>query len=395
MLRITTSPRPDWRTAVESKGLLFHSLDDQPYWDESAYFLFEANEIDAVEKATYQLNEMCLAAVERVIVDGRLGELDIPQRFHRFVAESWERDEHTIYGRFDLAFDGNGPPKLLEYNADTPTSLLEAAVIQWYWMQDLLQGRNDRDVFDQFNSLHERLLGAWTRIRRERSRRVVFAVLDDSIEDVMTVAYLRDTAMQAGLSTETLAVSQIGWDARRGTFTDLAERPIDLLFKLYPWEWMLREEFAQFLPGAKTRWLEPPWKMVLSNKAILPILWEMFPKSPYLLRASFDPIGGDHVVKPFYSREGANVAVVRDGQTVAQTDGDYADGPQIYQEYHPLWTEDGRHAVIGSWIVNGYACGLGVREDEGPVTRNTSRFHPHLFRGNRYAKPPVIRAQTA
>jgi glutathionylspermidine synthase len=36
-----------------------------------------------------------------------------------------------LYGRFDLAYRGDGPPKLLEYNADTPTALFEAAVVQW------------------------------------------------------------------------------------------------------------------------------------------------------------------------------------------------------------------------------------------------------------------------
>ena len=392
MLRVTTPPRADWQGAVEAKGLVFHSVDDRPYWDETGYYLFEAGEVDRIEAATYTLDAMCLAAVERVIKGGRLAEFDVPTAYHRFVAESWERDEHTIYGRFDLAFDGSGPPKLLEYNADTPTALLEAAVIQWFWMKDLLGplGEAGSDAFDQFNSLHERLIEAWGRVRRERVDRVAFAVEADAVEDVMTVAYLRDTATQAGLKTETIAVAEIGWDGRRGVFTDPRERPIPLLFKLYPWEWMLREEFGRFLPLSLTRWLEPPWKMVLSNKAILPVLYEMYPESPYLLRAGFDPIGGDHVVKPFYSREGANVAIVRGGRTVAETGGDYDDGRVVYQEYCPLRDFDGRHAVVGSWIVNGHACGLGVREDDGPITQNTSRFVPHLFRANRSAKPPVF-----
>jgi len=392
MQRISTPPRDGWREAVEAKGLTFHSLDGEPYWDERAYFLFEAAEVDEIEAATYRLNAMCLEAVGRVIDERRLGAFDIPQPFHRFVEESWERDEHTIYGRFDLAYDGSGPPKLLEYNADTPTSLLEAAVIQWFWMQDVLKA-HDRSAgtgFDQFNSVHERLIEAWARVRRERGGRVVFAVQDESIEDVMTVAYLRDTAMQAGLKTATLAVAQIGWDDRRGVFTDLAERPIDLLFKLYPWEWMLREEFGRFLPRARTRWLEPPWKMVLSNKAILPVLYEMFPDSPYLLRADYRPIGGDFVAKPFYSREGANVRLVRHGRADVETDGDYAEGPRIYQQYHRLWGDEDRQAVVGSWIVNGHACGMGIREDSGPITRNTSRFLPHLFRTDRNLKPPVL-----
>ena len=73
MLRIATPARADWAKVVESQGLLFHSIDGEPYWDESAYYLFEADEVDVLETATYRLNEMCLKAVGHVIENGRLG----------------------------------------------------------------------------------------------------------------------------------------------------------------------------------------------------------------------------------------------------------------------------------------------------------------------------------
>jgi glutathionylspermidine synthase len=397
MLRVPTEPRADWPRIVESQGLLYHSIDGMPYWDESAYYLFESNEIDAIEAATARLEALCLEAVGHVIGEKRLDEFDIPQAFHGFVEESWERDEHTIYGRFDLAFDGNGPPKLLEYNADTPTALLEAAVIQWFWFKDLLAtlGESERGNFDQFNSIHERLIEAWGRVGRELGPRVTFGAIQSSLEDVMTITYLRDTAIQAGLKTQPITVEGIGWHAGRRVFTDLRERPIEVLFKLYPWEWMLREPFGRNLPIAPTRWLEPPWKMVLSNKAILVILSELFPESPYLLHADFEPIGQTHVSKPLYSREGANVSIVEEGVTVAETGGEYGEGRRIYQEYQPLPDFGDRFAVVGSWMVNGHACGIGIREDDGPITRNTSRFLPQIFRKSSHAKPPTMRPEGA
>lgn len=397
MLRVATPPRADWTKIVESQGLLFHSIDGLPYWDEGAFYLFETDEVDAIEAATYRLNEMCLAAVGHVIEQGRLGEFDIPEPYHRWVAASWERDEHTIYGRFDLCYDGAGLPKLLEYNADTPTALLEAAVIQWFWFTDLLasQGIEPGGPIDQFNSIHERLIEAWRRVRREIGGRVVFAAMSDALEDVMTVTYLRDTAIQAGLNTQSLGVKDIGWHAGRRAFTDLRERAIEILFKLYPWEWMLREPFGPNLPKAPTHWLEPPWKMVLSNKAILAVLWELFPDSPYLLPTAREPIGESYVVKPFYSREGSNISIVRDGRVIAETEGDYTASPLIYQEFRPLPSFEGRYPVIGSWIVNGHACGMGIREDDGPITRNTSRFLPHVFRTSASVKPPIMNSKAA
>src|SRR3954468_14666950 len=161
MQRIPVQPRPNWQATVESQGFHFHSLDDKPYWDESVCYLFTRAQVDQLEAATYALDEMCQAAVQHVIDENLFHLFQIPPEFVPWVVKSWDEDEFTIYGRFDLAYDGRNPPKLLEYNADTPTSLLEAAVVQWHWMKDAYPR------MDQFNSVHERLIEAWQRWKTE------------------------------------------------------------------------------------------------------------------------------------------------------------------------------------------------------------------------------------
>ena len=365
-------PRPNWLATVESQGFHFHTPDGQPYWDESAYYQFTSAQIDELERATYELDRMCLEAVRHVIDERRFGLFGIPEAFADWVANSWETDDLTIYGRFDLAYEGQNPPKLLEYNADTPTSLLEAAVIQWQWMKDTLPDR------DQFNTIHEKLIEAWTSMKSAVKGTLNFSSLKGHVEDYMNVNYLRDTAMQAGLLTEYLAVDDIGWNEASRMFVDLREQPIRDIFKLYPWEWLLRETFGPHLIWYPTRWLEPPWKMILSNKAILVILWELFPDSPYLLPAALQPFGNSFVKKPALSREGANITMVIEGHTAFETSGDYG-GPFVYQAIHKLPDFNGNYPVIGSWMVNGYACGIGIREDKSPITQNLSRFIPHVF----------------
>ena len=372
MQRRTVTPRPNWPAIVESQGFPFHSIDDIPYWDEAVYYEFRAGEIDQLERATDELNRICLTAIQKILDQDRLDEFEIPSEFHQFIRHSWEVDEQSIIGRFDLVYDGRSSPKLLEYNADTPTNLIEAAVIQWHWLQDQFPQR------DQFNSIHERLIEAWGSCRTGRSSKMVFAALGGEIEDYMNVNYLRDTAIQAGWKTEYLDIDQLGWNESRQSFLDLAGRPIEDLFKLYPWEWMHREEFGPKLLSSKTRWLEPPWKAILSNKAILALLWEYFPGHTNLLPASFEPLSCDYVRKPLFSREGANIQIVRHGEIQAETDGPY-DGPVIYQQFCELPNFDGFHPCIGSWVVNGWASGIGVREDESLITGNVSRFVPHLF----------------
>jgi glutathionylspermidine synthase len=377
MERISSTPRIDWQQKVESQGFVFHTLEQEeanvPYWDESAYYRFSSREIDELERASYALNEMCLAAVEHVLANDLLDRFLIPRPFHNYVRASWAQDEHTVYGRFDFCYDGVHPPKLLEYNADTPTALLEAAVVQWYWFRDLFPTR------DQFNSIHERLIEIWSVLKEKTHDRWYFTSLRGHVEDYMTVNYLRDTAMQAGLETIYLAVEDIGWNPRQRAFVDRAERPIRHIFKLYPWEWMVHEKFSPHLLETGTRWLEAPWKMLLSNKAILPVLYELYPQSPYLLPAAWQPIGSSCVSKPILGREGANIQIVQNGEVVQETDGMYAASPRVYQELCPLPNFDGHYPVLGSWMVNGYACGIGIREDNQPITQNTSRFVPHLI----------------
>jgi len=316
------------------------------------------------------LHALCLEAVDRLVASGDFARLAIPERFWPWVAQSWRRRDPAVYGRFDLAFDGHGPPKMLEYNADTPTALLEAAVAQWYWLEEVKRG------CDQFNSIHEKLIAAWGALQRRHPQipQVHFAGVTDEPEDRATLDYMRDVCGQAGWAAEELDMSQVGWNGR--IFTDRGERPIAALFKLYPWEWMLRESFGQYLVRDCTAFIEPPWKMLLSNKAILPILWEMFPGHPNLLPAAFERggIDGPCVEKPVHGREGGGVRLL------GPRDAGSAKPGFVYQALCPLPVSGGMHAVIGSWVIDGKAAGIGLREDSQPVTTNLSRFVPHYFR---------------
>ena len=387
MRRVAMTPREDWQRKVEAAGLVFHSPEgegmDRPYWDESAAYEFSATEIDALEAAGNALQEMCLAAAQRVIDEKLYGKLGIPAEAVEAIEWAWEAEPPAVYGRFDVAYDGQGPPKLLEYNADTPTALLEAAVIQWSWLEEVMPQA------DQFNSIHETLIAKWKDVDSYLSKPVYFAGLDNA-EDQLTLVYLRDTAEQAGLKTAQMLMEEIGWNEGREAFVDPEERQMFSVFKLYPWEMMVGEEFgpAMLRTYRSMRWIEPIWKMLLSNKGILPVLWEMYPGHELLLEAHF---GGeahamwDYVRKPLFGREGSNIDVVRTGVTVERTGGPYT-GAQIVQALAPVAAFDDnrrvgakRHPVLGLWMVDQECCGMGIRESSGLITDNLSSFVPHYF----------------
>ena len=396
MERHTITPRPGWQQSVEEQGLIYsltrHSDDSlRPYWDESAYYSFTLAEVEALEQTVEELHRMCLAAADHIVTTGRFADLGITdRRVAEAVAEAWRRRTElpSVYGRFDLRYDGTGPAKLLEYNADTPTSLVEAASPQWFWMEERFPGA------DQWNSLHERLIAAWKKqsaLLPPGSPLYFAHSSDDELgEDLMTVAYLKETAEQAGLDTDWISMEEIGWDALSGCFVDNQLRFIRSCFKLYPWEWLTTDAFAGHVLDTldngggtgTTLWIEPAWKMLLSNKALLAILWELHPDHPNLLPSYLD---GPHdlarttgyVAKPLLGREGAGVTIHEPGESA--TDPRLREEPCCYQELAPLPAFDGNHVVLGAWVVEDEPAGLGIRESSGLITDEYARFLPHVI----------------
>ena len=399
MQRIPQLPRAHWRQRLDAQGFRFHSINPDgedvsgheprfAYWREDVAYRFNEAQIEQLYAASNELHAMCLDLAGSLITGGRLDQLDIPPTAQALIETSWNRRDQHLYGRFDLAWNGTGHPKLLEYNADTPTSIIETAVAQWTWKVDV------QPQADQFNSLHEALVARLSDIALRFARpHLHLACQFDSLEDVGNVEYLMDVALQAGWQASMLDLAEMG-ALPDGQFADAQDQPISACFKLYPWEWLVREPLAEHLASSRTQWLEPVWKMVLSNKALLPLLWARHAGHPNLLAAHFSaaPFGAArHVAKPLLSREGANITVLEGGQALLATGGAYADQRFIYQAHAPLAAFaapettfmhgplDQVHAVLGTWMVADECVGLCVREDITPITSNSAYFVPHYF----------------
>jgi len=376
MERIRINARNHWQQAVEQLGFGFHTT-NVPYWDETAYYEFTMDEVLYIEKATAELWDLCLGAVQHVMDNNLYSRFSIPEAFIPYIERTWTEDHPSIYGRFDFCYKNN-QLKMLEFNADTPTSLYEAGIVQWFWLQDFDKGK------DQFNSIHEKLIAYWKYLQAYLHPGTLhFTCLKETLEDLTNTEYLRDCAIQAGLETKLVFIDDIGWDTEVQVFRDRENQPLQNIFKLYPWEWLINDEFGAHILTDRNRtfWIEPSWKMILSNKAILPILWELYPDCPYLLPAYFEE-GKllNYVKKPILSREGANITMVRNNTTVQQTAGDYGAEGFIYQELFSLPEFGGNYPLIGSWVIGQEPAGMGIREASSLITDNLSRFVPHLIK---------------
>ena len=407
MQKRTLPERAGWRQRATEVGFTFADMHGEPYWDESSAYSFTLDEIEGrIEDPATELHALCREAVDRAVASEEwLNRLHIPAQHHDLVASSWKRGEPELYGRMDLAYDGQGPAKLLEYNADTPTALYESASFQWLWLEEAqAQGILGGDT-DQFNALHERLVERWAEIA-ETGTDIHFAADKDNPEDYATVEALAWAAREAALGAHFTDLTAIGV-TDEGQFADAEDRVIGTLFKLYPWEDMLRDDFAPYLAPSGTRFIEPPWKAILSNKGLLPLLWEIAPGHPNLLPAFFaedvaDALTGGtpapriadafaaaeaqlrrgHVTKPLFSREGSGVTILEAGRaTDTSPDQDYSHHPMVVQALAPLPVFDGFHPVLGAWIIGEACAGLGIREDRGRITQDLSRFKPHFIEG--------------
>ncbi|MEZ5851217.1 MAG: glutathionylspermidine synthase family protein [Hyphomicrobiaceae bacterium] len=374
MQRRTLTPRSNWLQRIGALGVDLEAAPNSPYWREDAAYVFTSDEIEMLETAGVELARLIHEAVAHVVAKGRFEELGIEAELAELAAASWTRGDPSLYGRFDLRFDGSAPPKLLEYNADTPTALFEAAVVQWHWLEECFPGA------DQYNAIHEALIARWNSWRQSGwAKRVHLACMPEDDDDLLTTAYLQDTALQAGLDVRLMDLTEVGWDGR--CFRDLEGGRIETLFKLYPWDWLLDDEFFPHIAPAGLKVLEPAWRIIPASKGILPILWELFPGHPNLLPAAFDPAGiaGPRILKPLHGREGANMVVTGEGLDAVATGGPYEGMEIVAQAFQALPAFDGWRPVVGMWMVGDAPHGIGIREDLAVVTGRGARFVPHLI----------------
>jgi glutathionylspermidine synthase len=393
--RVRSPVRADWRRRVVDNGLIYLPTElpdgtSRDYWNEGVAYAFTPDEIRTIESAIAELHDLHCAAAQHILDHDLTARLAIPDWCVPAIRTSWEQQQPSVYGRFDLAYDGEHV-KLLEYNADTPTALFESAYTQLAWLGDLRDrdGSDGAGDVDQWNLLDDALVARWTDLRsRLTSEHVHFGYMDEPTgEDVMNTSYLATTAERAGFETHLVEFASFDLD-HDGRIVDPDGRRVHAVFKLYPWEWLVElpaaELIVQTVIDGTVTWIEPAYKMLWSNKAILPILWELFPDHPLLLPAFFDGDHGltDFVRKPILSREGANITLVRHGAEILTVDGPYGSEGFVHQAYFDIPTfptDDGAATpCLGGWLVDGVPAGLAVRESYGPITDNLSRFTPHV-----------------
>jgi len=378
---------------LEKLGFVWHTdSDETPYISDQLVILSEA-EAEAYYEAGNELYDMFVEAGDYVIENNLFHEIGIPFNLIDLIKESWENDVHWhLYGRFDLAGGIDGKPiKLLEFNADTPTAVFETAIVQWAILK-----QNGLEEESQFNALYEALVENFKRLvtleesvesfeERYEGWKFLFTSIKDNAEEENTVRLLQHIAEEAGYVTEFAYIDEIEFSEEDGIV--YGGETYELWFKLIPWEDIALEEsdlamlLKSIILNQKAIIFNPVYTLMFQSKAMLKILWDLYPDHPLLLESAFDPLAGKkQVAKPIFGREGESVTILNaDGSTAAAIEGDYGNHKMVYQAYTDL-PRDSEGARYQAGLFFAYeSCAVGFRKG-GLILDNMSKFVGHIVR---------------
>ncbi len=367
----------------------FVSPDAGDYLSSELVLVNEA-EAEAYHEAGIRLYELFCDAADYVVEHNEFEALGIPANLIPLIKHTWEDDRHVhLIGRFDFAGGIDGLPiRLIEFNADTPTSIPETAIIQWASLR-----ANGLDEDRQFNTLYDALtenfrrMGLWN---QELEHRILFSTLRDAPEDEHNVSLLMEVAREAGFEVEFAYVDEVTFSAEEGIFIEDREggwKQCPFWFKLIPWEYIAYDEpeLAELLTKIVERRLavvlNPAYTLLFQSKGILKVLSDLFPEEALLLKTSFrrpsNP-GKGYVEKVIFGREGSNVVIYGpDGEPLSERGGEYGHYPSVFQAKAQLALDrEGYHYQAGLFFAWEPA-GLGFRRSRDLIMDDRSQFVGH------------------
>jgi glutathionylspermidine synthase len=379
---------------LESIGFVWHTDSDNSSYVSDEIVVISEDQANAFYEATNELYDMFAQAGEYVIENDLFHEINIPFNLIEVIKESWENEVHWhLYSRFDLAGGIDGKPiKLIEFNADTPTSLFETAIIQWAMLK-----ANGLNEASQFNNLYDALKDNFKRIITLNDDlekfeeyysglgwKILFSSISSSSEDINTTKLLQHIASEAGFNTDFEFIENVQF-SDDGIFKD--DELFEFWFKLIPWENIAIEEselaliLTEIIKEKKAIIFNPAYTLMFQSKGFMKILWDLYPNHPLLLETSFEPlVGKKQVEKRCFGREGANTKIINsDGSIDQETLGDYEGHKAIYQEFVEFPKDlNGNYYQAGVFFAY-EACALGFRRG-GKILNNMSKFVGHIIK---------------
>ncbi len=385
----TTHPAGETYVATYGHVLVSESVNTH------TYVCLSETALSELKRATNELHHLFMRATDYVLQnDHHLQQFNIPAALWPMIRASWnQRSSSMITGRFDFSISDNGL-KVYEYNADSASCYFEAACLQSQWADHYgcTIGR------DPGSAIFKRLVRAW---KAQEIKDVLHIMQDNDAEETYHALFMKSALEGAGLRVKVLkGFSDLHW--RNETIVDSDNIPIKQVWKTWAWETVFEQvrreacdlaaldhpskaspspRMVDVLLQPEVVVHEPLWTVIPSNKAILPVMWTLFPEHPYLLNSQFELTDelrqSGYVEKPIVGRSGENIAVVASDESVLrETDGRFGDHKKIYQRLFPLPRQDRMNVQVCTFSVTGSFAGACVRVDPSLVIKGGSDVMP-------------------
>jgi glutathionylspermidine amidase/synthetase len=345
--------------------------------------------LQELKRATNELHALFMHATDYVLRDDSLLEkFNIPRGVWPRIQQSWDnRRNQMITGRFDFALSARGL-KVYEYNCDSASCHMDAGKIQGKWAAHF-----GCDVGrDPGHRLQQALVDAW---RDSDVDDVLHILIDRDLEETFHALFMQEAMEAAGIPSKILhGMSGVTWNVD-GDVVDADGVKIRWVWKTWAWETALDQLRAEcdddeerlVLPGRpragaprlvdvllrpEVMVYEPLWTLIPSNKAILPVLCQLFPNYPYLLESAFELTetirSRGYVQKPIVGRCGANIRLYDENQVLMEeTSGSFESRSQVYQELFMMPVVGNDNVQVCTFTAAGTYAGACVRIDPSLV----------------------------
>ncbi len=383
---------PDEAAYVEMMdGHKLTSVDDDQY----RFYQVSETALDELETATNELHGLFMHATDYVLEhDELLEKFNLPRAILPRIRQSWDnRLNQLITSRFDFSISERGL-KVYEYNCDSASCYMECGKVQGKWGKHFGAKRGRDAGEDLFNEL----VKAW---RNSDAENMVHILKDDDPEENYHALFMADAIESAGLQVRLVdGLQGLVWD-NQGHIRDLEGNVVRWVWKTWAWETALDQiraecEADDAMSEYEPRWqigghprlvdvllrrevmvYEPLWTLIPSNKAILPVLWSLFPNHPLLLNSSFELTDDlrqtGYVAKPIVGRCGYNIQLVDDQDEVLdETSGQFGARDTIYQQLFPLPYVGDYFTQVSTFTAAGHYAGACVRVDKSMIISKDS-----------------------
>jgi len=349
--------------------------------EHTEFYTLDISRAHAISKQAEELHQMFMAATAHVLAsDERLNKFGYdPALWPLFRASFAARAEFApIAGRFDVALTHEGI-KVYEYNCDSAADLYECGSVQGRWGRVAMLPGSDAGT-----ALFEQLVRAWQESAVAQAGSTLHVMFDDDVEEAYHAGYMQSAAESAGVRCKPICgLAALSW--KDGAPVDADGEAIRFVWKAWSWETVFDSmrmpqaakgtptlaDVLLLQPGVKV-W-EPLWTCIPSNKAILPVLWDMFPEHPCLLRAEYTISEAlratGYVAKPIVGRCGSNVTIFNpEGKILASSAGHFGNKHMVYQQTCHLPRSVTGGVLLCPWLISGRCAGMVLRVDKGLIT---------------------------